>query len=264
VTAGLPPIETIRRERNGATVEWFLVPWDSEVFGFPVAQVERFELGPDGDPAVLRDVAEWCVEKNVRLVSCRLDHLSLRESMALESLGFRFVEMVYQPVLDGLADVARPAHPIAVEPAGPRDLERIEEVAYEAFGTGRFVLDPRLDSDLGRRRYARWVRTSLESSGQSVLKAEIDGEVAGFFIVEERPDRSVYWHLTAIAPAFQGRGVGRSLWLTMLERHRAAGATSVRTTISAHNPRAINLYARLGFTFGAPQMTFHWLRDPVH
>jgi RimJ/RimL family protein N-acetyltransferase len=94
-----------------------------------------------------------------------------------------------------------------------------------------------------------------------VLKAEVAGDLVGFFIVEHRPDQSVYWHLTAIAPRWQGKGIGTSLWRTMLLRHRAEGATSVETTISAHNAPAMNLYARLGFSFASAQMTFHRLRD---
>ena len=48
----------------------------------------------------------------------------------------------------------------------------------------------------------------------------------------------------------------------MLLRHRREGASFVETTISGHNLAALNLYARLGFSFGAAQMTFHWLDGP--
>ena len=51
----------------------------------------------------------------------------------------------------------------------------------------------------------------------------------------------MYWHLTAVAPDAQGRGVGRSLWRTMLLRHRAEGVGVVETTISGHNPAVMNL-----------------------
>jgi ribosomal protein S18 acetylase RimI-like enzyme len=88
----------------------------------------------------------------------------------------------------------------------------------------------------------------------------MDGSVVGFFIIERRPDDSVYWHLTAVAPAWQGKGVGLSLWRTMVHRHRAEGARSVRTTVSGHNNVVLNLYTRLGFSFSKPQMTFHWSR----
>lgn len=238
------------------------MPWDSEIFGFPVAQVTRVELGDGADmPAMLEEFDAWCAEHDVRLVSCRLDHRQLRESMTLEGHGFRFVEMVYEPRLDSFENVAEPRRAIQVGSAAQSDLEAIEEIAYSAFTTGRFLLDWRLTPELSQRRYATWVRTSFETPGHAVIKAEVDRELVGFFIVEHRPDGSVYWHLTAIAPRWQGRGVGLSLWQTMLRRHKAEGATSVGTTISGHNAPAMNLYARLGFSFSSAQMTFHRLRD---
>jgi ribosomal protein S18 acetylase RimI-like enzyme len=246
---------------DGARIEALVVPWDTEIFGFPVAQVSRIEIPDDGaSDELLRQFDDWCAERDVRLVSCRLDHTRLRESMTLESLGFRFIEMVYEPYLDTLERVGEPRQELDIAEAGPVDLEAIESLAYAAFTTGRYLLDWRLPPEHSKRRYARWVRTSFEGRDQQVLKAELGGALVGFFIVERRPDHGIYWHLTAVAPDRQGQGIGLSLWQTMLRRHATEGATSVRTTISGHNTPAMNLYARLGFSFSAPQMTFHWLR----
>jgi ribosomal protein S18 acetylase RimI-like enzyme len=254
-------MQTATIEADGATIEALVVPWDTEIFGFPVAQVSRIELREDGQPdELLRQFDDWCTERDVRLVSCRLDHTRLRESMTLESLGFRFVEMVYEPHLDTFGQLGEPRQAVDVAEAGPADLEAIESLAYVAFTTGRYLLDWRLPPESSKRRYARWVHTSFEGRDQAVLKAEFGGALVGFFIVERRPDHGVYWHLTAVAPEWQGQGIGMSLWQTMLRRHAAEGATSVRTTISGHNAPAMNLYSRLGFSFSAPQMTFHWLR----
>jgi GNAT superfamily N-acetyltransferase len=255
------PLHTI--ERDGAIIECSLVPWDSETFGFPVAMIARIELadGARAD-AALGEFDAWCAANAVNLVSCRLDHLQIHESMALEERGFRFIEMVYSPRLDHLERIMEPRLAIQVTKAASSDIETIEEIAYSAFATGRFLLDWRLPAEWSKRRYASWVRTSLDAGGQTVLKAELDGVLVGFFIVEHRPDQGVYWHLTAVSPQSQGKGVGMSLWQTMLMRHRAEGAAYVQTTISGHNPPALNLYARLGFSFDAPQITFHWLRDP--
>jgi GNAT superfamily N-acetyltransferase len=251
-----------RLESAGAVLEGSLVPWDSEIFGFPVAQITALELDEAADAAGVLDRFEaWCSSHDVRLVSCRLDHTKLRESMALEERGFRFVETAYRPRLDTFDSVGTPKHHVEVAEATSADVPRIEEIAYSVFTTGRFLLDGRFPEELSRRRYATWVRTSFESAAQSVLKAEAEGDLVGFFIVEQRPDRSVYWHLTAVAPDWQGKGMGMSLWQTMLLRHRDEGASFVETTISGHNLAIINLYARLGFSFASAQMTFHWLRD---
>jgi RimJ/RimL family protein N-acetyltransferase len=251
-----------RLEENGAVIECFLVPWDTEAFGFTVAQIGHVVLGEGARAdAVLEEFDRWCAGRAVRLVSCRLDHTQLRESMALEGHGFRFVEMVYGPRLDELERVTEPRQVIEVSEAKEGDLPSIEDIAGSAFTTGRYLLDWRLPPELSNHRYATWVRNSFDDPGQRVLKAEIDGRLVGFFIVETRPDQSVYWHLTAIAPSWQGKGVGLSLWQTMLRRHKGEGATFVETTISGHNTAALNLYARLGFSFPSAQMTFHWLVD---
>jgi RimJ/RimL family protein N-acetyltransferase len=245
---------------DDAAIDAFIVPWDTDAFGFPVAQVSRIHVGQRGTAELLRQFDAWCAERDVRLVSCRLEHTMLRESMALEGLGFRFIEMVYEPHLEPLSPLAEPRHQVDVSEAARVDLEAIEAIAHDAFVTGRYLLDWRLPPESSKRRYARWVRTSFEGRDQIVLKAEVDGALVGFFIVERRDEGSVYWHLTAIAPASQGRGLGLSVWQTMLKRHAAEGATAVRTTISGHNTAVMNLYSRLGFSFAAPQMTFHWLR----
>ncbi len=251
-----------RFEGAGAILECSLVPWDTEIFGFPVAQIGRIELAEGADPTeALEGFEAWCADGAVRLVSCRLDHGRLRESMALEATGFRFVEMVYGPRFDRFDAIGTPRHEVQLTEATEADVAGIEAIASSAFTTGRFLLDERLDPELSHRRYATWVRTSFGSDRQTVLKAELDRQLVGFLIVERRPDASVYWHLTAIAPGSQGKGIGTSVWQTALLRHRAEGATSVETTISGHNLPIVNLYARLGFSFASAQMTFHRLRD---
>ena len=254
--------DVVELGRGGGVLDCFVVPWDTAIFGFPVADIRRFELGEGQAPAdALTALDDWCAEEGVRLASCRLDHARLRESMALEDAGFRFGEMVHVPHFADWDRIGTPTRRIDVSEATADDLASVQAIAASAFTTGRFLLDWRLPAELSHRRYAAWVRSSFESSGQNVLKAEVAGELVGFFIVERRPDNAVYWHLTAISPGFQGQGYGLSLWLTMLARHRAEGAIAVETTISGHNTAALSLYSRLGFSFTSAQMTFHRLSD---
>jgi RimJ/RimL family protein N-acetyltransferase len=258
----LKPTDETRFESAGAVLEYSMVPWDSEIFGFPVAQITRLALHTGSRPAEAFEAFEaWCNERAVRLVSCRLDHLQLQESMALEDAGFRFIELVYRLRLGSFDAIAPPREAVQVSLASTSDLPAIEVIASTAFTTGRFLLDWRLPPELSNRRYATWVRNSVDAPRHSILKAEVDGQLVGFFVVEDRPDGTIYWHLTAIAPGWQGKGIGSSVWRTILLRHRADGATAVETTISGHNLAVVNLYERLGFSFDSAQMTFHWLRE---
>ena len=244
-------------ESSALRMSYFAVPWDSEAFGFCVAQIARLELGT-GDPgADFAQFEQWCRQAAARLVSCRLPNDRLRESAWLESRGFRFIEMVLRPRIE-LLQAGLPAQAaLEIAPITAGDLAAVEDIAEVAFSTSRFVLDPALERGLSGQRYRRWVRTSFANPAHQVLKAEIDGAIVGFFVVEERSDGTAYWHLTAIAPAFQNRGIGKALWRAVLRRHHQAGMRAVETTVSAHNTAVLNLYAQLGFRLQPGGMTLH-------
>lgn len=241
-------------------MSWFLVPWDTAALGRPVVQIDALELVGDDPATDFGQFESWCERADAKLISCRLPNERLRESGWLESRGFRFIEMMFRPGMDlqrPTAQAAATARPVTIARATERDIDALAELAAVVFTTGRFWLDPRLDRSFNGTRYARWVRSSFDNPAHQVLKAEVDGDVAGFFIVEDQENGHVYWHLTAVAPAYQGRGVGKALWYAMLERHRASGRRHVETCVSAHNLPILNLYAQLGFRIAQGGMTFH-------
>lgn len=249
-------------DASGLVLEWSEAPWDSVLFGFPVLQIGRIEVrGPGAD----KDFAafEACRDRlRSGLVSCRLPHERLRESMLLEAHGFRFIEMVHHPELDNLqsTDTAAPAG-VVLSRAGPSDLPLIQEIAAHAFHSERFHLDPRLDSSIGDRRYRNWVTDSFAHPRQELYCIRDGQRVSAFFVTEMLADGTCYWHLSAVAPEVQGKGYGRRTWRAMLHQSRIAGASRIRTCVAARNHRVLNLYSGLGFRFTPPEMTFHWVRE---
>jgi len=242
-------------------LKYSLVPVDSDIFGFPVAQVSSLDLATDegaGDDFLSFEA--WRDRHAVRLVYCRLDHTRLQESMFLEARGFRFVELVYRPRFEAVQSLAFADQGLQIRPAAERDLPEIEAIAQSAFSTGRYALDWRLDPTLGQRRYSAWARSACAHPSQRLLQAEADGHIVGFFVTEALPDKRCYWHLTAVAPGAQGRGVGRRLWRSMLMLHKAQGIEVVETCVSGHNIRVLGLYATLGFHLAGAEMTLHWIR----
>jgi ribosomal protein S18 acetylase RimI-like enzyme len=237
-------------------------PWDTTIFGFPVVQIEHIEVL---DPlSALDDYAQyraWVGCEGIGIVSCRLPHDQLRESMFLEANGFRFVEMVLHPRLDGLQCLGMSEDNLEILPATQADLASLRAIAETAFGNERYHIDPRISAKLGDQRYGRWVGNSLVHETQQLLKVLDGGRLIGLFIVEATSRVAVYWHLTAISPQWQGSGYGRRVWRSMLSYHQAQGYEIVSTTVSARNSRVLNLYGQLGFRFMPPEMTFHWIRD---
>jgi len=251
-----------RLETGALSLAYFHVPWDSEIFGFPVAQIAEMRVS---NPVLARtDLAPfqaWLEQEAIQLASCRLPHDGLRESILLEQVGFRFVEMVLHPHLADLQAFPCSPQGLDVTLADSADLPAIEAIATQAFGYERFHADPRLDRSLADRRYLVWVHNSHEHPTQRLYKICDGADLVGFFVTENKPDVLCYWHLTAISPAFQGRGYGKRVWREMLHFHQQEGMTQIGTTIAARNTPVLNLYASLGFRFQPPEMTLHWLRD---
>jgi RimJ/RimL family protein N-acetyltransferase len=237
-------------------------PWDSAIFGYPVAQISSIQvLDASTARADFEPFWHWCDLHGVRIVSCRLDHQQLRESMLLEQQQFRFIEMVLHPHLPHLQAYTCDSDSLIIAPAEAEDLSILSDISAQAFHHERYHVDPRLDPIFGNQRYARWVENSLHHPRQRLIKLLDDQHIIAFFIIEAGERGDVYWHLTAVAPAFQGRGLGRRTWRAMIARHQNEGHETITTTISARNTTVLNLYASLGFRFLPPEMTFHWVRE---
>jgi ribosomal protein S18 acetylase RimI-like enzyme len=74
---------------------------------------------------------------------------------------------------------------------------------------------------------------------------QVDRVDVGEIAVEERPDE-IYLARIALLPGWQGRGIGTSVVRSLLERAAASG-TAVVLEVLHTNPRARELYERLGF-----------------
>ena len=67
---------------HAISLEYFLVPWDTEILGQPVAEISRLEV-TDPERAARDYVAfeRWCAGQEVTLCSCRLAQERLTESL---------------------------------------------------------------------------------------------------------------------------------------------------------------------------------------
>jgi ribosomal protein S18 acetylase RimI-like enzyme len=242
-------------------MRWSAAPWDEAVCGFPVLQITAMEVhGPNAgsDMQVFERERE---RLRAGLVSCRLQHERVTESMLLEDHGFRFIEMGYLPELDlSNLNLTPRVDDLAASRAQDDDLPDLVAIAGASFLNERFKMDPRLDPAISDRRYQNWVASSFDHPTQELYVIRDGDRRVAFFVTELLDDRTCYWHLNAVAPGAQGLGYGRRVWLTMLNHAASHGAHRVRTSIVARNHRVLNLYARLGFRFPPPSMTFHWLR----
>jgi ribosomal protein S18 acetylase RimI-like enzyme len=249
-------------ETPSLLLKWIRAPWDEAVCPFPVIQIDQIKVRGDGAREDMRAFADARARIGAGLVSCRLPHDKLAESMLLEACGFRFIEMLYAPHLDLAAvDATMQQDELTIARATEADMPALLRIAGSAFQNERFKVDPRLDPAISDRRFQNWVASTASHPVQQLYVISDHGRLIAFFIVELQADGTCYWHLNAVAPDAQGQGYGRRVWSGMLLHAKRSGAQQVRTSVVARNTRVLSLYARLGFTLPAPAMTFHWVKE---
>ncbi len=238
-------------------------PWDSEIFGCSVAAISIIDVKKIASAQnQFEQFKIWISDNSIQIVSSRLSHEQIDVSMFLERNNFRFVEMVLHPLAKDLQNFPVTHTDMFVEPVIQSELLSVISMAERSFSFERYHIDPRIDSQLANLRYGRWIRNSFYDSKQELLKVMLsDGHIVAFFVVENRNDSSVYWHLTAVNPDYQGKKLGYNIWMTMINYHKTIGMDSIFTTISARNTPVLNLYSKLNFRFTPPEMTFHWIKS---
>jgi ribosomal-protein-alanine N-acetyltransferase len=120
---------------------------------------------------------------------------------------------------------------IAVRPALPADLARLEAIHAEAFA---------------RPWPAAELQTMLASDGVSALVAEGDGALAGFIMLRVVADEGEILTL-AVSLAMRRRGAGQALVLAAADSGRLTGAHTLWLEVADDNPAARQLYEQMDF-----------------
>ncbi len=245
-------------EGRSLTLTCHLAPWDRPFFPGNTAGISTIRLGArDGAAQTFNRFREWCTNNEVRLVSCRLDQHRITECSFLEDHGFRFIELNYRPITNGLSRFQDDPE-IVVAPADASDAVKISTFAGQTFKTGRMHADPEIGPEVGNRRYAAWVLNAFHHPDQHVYKILMNGRMIAYMVQEQPAPATRFWSFNGLAPGLTGKGLGRRAWQAMLAFNCREGAVEVSTSISSHNVAAFNLYVSLGFRFPAPAITLHW------
>ncbi|MCW2237001.1 GNAT family N-acetyltransferase [Azospirillum canadense] len=135
-----------------------------------------------------------------------------------------------------------------VRDSRPEDVERIHAIyAHHVLtGSASFEEVPPDAVELGRRRL------DVLDRGLPYVIAEIDGKAAGYAYAGPYRLRAAYRFTVEdsiyIDPAFIGRGLGRALLETVIERCTLAGCRQMVAVIGdSANESSIGLHRQLGF-----------------
>ncbi len=249
---------------NASLGEAYLLPWDSETFGFPVATYQPIVEKLNGEEQLQFKVSlhAWMEQNGVRLCSCSVPGDERFWKAFLPANSFQFVDLSLGAFQNDLRTLALMRSRVQLRPAERQDWEIVERIAIESFQHGRYHADVQVPASLSNLRYRHWIQRALTGTQpiDRVYVLERGGSVQGFyhFTVE---GQSSDLRLAAISSSLQGSGLGFEMYLAVMHQLTRLGVTRATTTISATNTAILNVFARLGFRFSHPQAIYHWHAD---
>jgi hypothetical protein len=243
--------------------EWgrvFVVPWDTDIFGFPVGTYEPGDARAvhAGREAFGGRFRAWASTHRVELVSSTVGADDRVWRSLLPALGFVHVEQTLDVTFRVQTyDAPPPSRPVRL--ASVDDYPQIEEIAGHTFRHGRYSADPHFPPDLADRRYRHWVRSACTSTSPAdrVYVVGKPGNVKGFFqlrLVEDRAEVGIM----GVAESAKGTPAALDLMTGMQLDLKALGTRWITAKLSAGNTRIMNLVAHFGWRFRNARATFHW------
>lgn len=254
------------------------LPWESNIFGLPMAAVRLIAARGDyaeaarAYRALVRQIIAAAAALGLRHLACRVPAADAALIHGAEHAGFRLMDTTLE--YSWRPKVAHRRHPAGrwgIRPVVESDTDALMQLARESFvgrtGT-RFGNDRRLPSHLVGRLYAEWARKSCEGTfADVVMVATFAGEPIGFLTCKIEREISRFFDrklatigIGAVRPDQEGQGIFAALGDAVLSWCADHGVSFVRSRIMVHHVASGWNALRTGARQTAAFHTFHkWI-----
>ena len=223
--------------------------WDSSFFGIRIARLSGHRLTREG----AEEAARWCFENRIDCAYFLADADDPETAFVAQRSGFDYLDT--RLTLECPVPGSVPPPP-SVRPFQASDAEPLRAIARVSHRDSRFYFDPRFPRERCDALYEAWIERSAAGWADAVLVAECDGEAAGYVSCHLGLDTGSIG-LLAVAPARQGRGMGRRLVEAALVFFKARGMSRATVVTQGRNVASQRLYQGCGFRTHAVQLWYH-------
>jgi dTDP-4-amino-4,6-dideoxy-D-galactose acyltransferase len=229
------------------------LPWDSALFGFPVARVFTHAI----DAGRVSAVVEALRFAGVRLAYVSVPWTHTHATDALAQAGARCVDRKVRLRKEAISGRATP--PGVESVLGTPCTSNLERLALASGGCSRFRADPGIPSIVFERLYIAWIRRSVAGEiAQDVLVIRDGSLCAGMVTVNGSDgDATGTIGLLAVDEAHRGRGYGKRLVDAAEVWCAARGMMAVEVVTQMRNTAAYGLYTACGYGIVGDEAVFH-------
>ena len=234
-----------------------LLLWDSDFFGFRIAQVQEHTL----DPGKANEVNFWCQQNSIRCLYFLSNADDIITTRTAEQDGYHLMDarLTMERTLNQEPAQNIRRDDLEICSATLKDMGSIQAIARTAFYYSRFYADPGFSRQHCNDLYALWIEKSFADPCQLVLAARMEGQVAGFITAgwHEQNDSSGKIGLLGVSEGMRGRGIGQFLMDGCLAQLAQRGIKKVEAVTQMRNIGAQRVNQRAGFITSAVQLWYH-------
>lgn len=244
-----------------------LLPWDTEFFGIPIAQVELDGADPDRLAAIEAEARE----KQVACLYGNLDPTDESAARLVQLFGHRLVDVTLAFDRPGGPFTPKPSAS-TVRPGTLDDVPDLEPAIRTLAPWSRFGADPRFGLEAAYRMHQAWIeRAARDGDERALFVAEDETGITGVATFVRSPVPRV--DIKGVTT--QGSGAADALMVALFEW--AGGGPVQAGPCAARNLAPLRYLERCGFRICRTRYVFHcWLdetrshhtrscpRTPVH
>ena len=159
-----------------------LLEWDSEHFGFPIAQVTGDRLSPGAAEAI----DDWCSDLGVRCLYFLADAGDADGARVAANHGYRMVDvrLTARRPMDEVTDLPVPAaETVEVREATDEDFDYARRLAARSHRGSRFYFDGGFPRERCDALYESFVLRGFRDPNRTLRVPLMEGEPAGYHVL---------------------------------------------------------------------------------
>ncbi|WP_051287243.1 GNAT family N-acetyltransferase [Algoriphagus mannitolivorans] len=212
------------------------LPFDSELFGYPVG---KYQVSENWNENEFRSKA--LDYQLVYLFSEKEQEINSPEILQTD------IKVVFEKILEP----EEKSTEWEIEYQGPLTDELIS-LAYASGEYSRFKIDPRLKAGEFEKLYRLWI-TKAWKKGEVLVSGEMEGMVT--YSVEKELAQI---GLIAVKDSSRGKGLGKGLVNNAESSAREKGAIKMHIPTQKTNLPAMNLYHNMGYEIASQTFVYHY------
>lgn len=235
---------------------WRRLDWDSDFFGFDIAEVDPTQV----DDAVLEEVERQARVAGISCIYARHDASDSDLSLLLQAHDYRFVEAAMLFDINAVEPPPPCPEGVVVRGAVPEDRSGLLPIVDRMGDWSRFAADPHFGPEAAVRLQRAWLDRAIDDAtgNRAVMVAEEQesGELVAFIGTVSEPALRI----DAVGTTRLGSGAAR--YLVEQGRVWADGERLYGGPIAARNILALRFVAQSGLRVTSVDYVYHrWLGD---